>query len=388
MDDADAFKQKPEDSEDVQSQLYLGYETALLFWRAVHEGRLPAPQPIDARSVGPEAVVGCRALKEIDLAPLGVLLSSGGVLAQYDERTIDWGSRKEDEAKRGLVPAGIATLPGVPAPLHVLASGAKRYGTHACLKVHLVAGTLPAGSFYRVSDSIVVTSPELTFLQTCHKTRDLPNIELALELCGAYALHPAALPCRFDVAPVLTRERLERYVSCVGHRWGVQAVRRVLPWVRDGFASPRETELYLLLALDEESGGYGLTLPAVNEADDADDLPPGSAQYIADLVWKANGRVVVVEYDGFEEHERSAKKVAEDKERRSEMAARGEAVIVVTKRDLQSETTFAKKAAQIMRALEIDAEAAQTEQSDARSALFRWLSNPQHDHLPFGYGYR
>ena len=384
---AETINPKPQGSGDARPQLYLGYETALLFWRAVHEGRLPFPQPIDARTVGPRAVVGFRALRDIDLGPLGVVLTPVGVLAQYDERVIDWGSGKEGEVRRGLVPVGIATPPGVPTPLHVLTSGAKRYGAHDCLEVHLAAGTLPAGSFCRVSDSIVVASPELTFLQTCHKARDLPNIELASELCGTYALHPISLPCRFDVTPVLTRESLVRYVSAAGHRWGVQAARRTLPWVLDGFASPRETELYLLLVLDADSGGYGLPLPAVNEADDMSGLPPGLTRYVADLTWKVGKRVVVVEYDGYEEHERSARKVAQDKERRSEMAARGEAVIVVTKRDMESEQAFAKKVAQIKRALRIDENDAGNELSDVRKALFRWLTNPHHDHLPFGYGY-
>ena len=144
---AETINPKPQSSGDTQPQLYLGYETALLFWRAVHEGRLPFPQPIDVRTVGTGAVVGFRALKDIDLGPLGVVLTPVGVLAQYDERVIDWGSGKEGEVRRGLVPVGIATPPGVPTPLHVLTSGAKRYGTHDCLEVHLVAGMLsPRGN--------------------------------------------------------------------------------------------------------------------------------------------------------------------------------------------------------------------------------------------------
>lgn len=387
-------------------QLYLGHETALLFWRAVHEGRLPHPEPLDARTVSPACITTYRELSHVDLAPLGIVMTTSGAIAAYEERLIDWGSARGEPLRRGLVPEGIALPPGIPAPLHVLAADPRQRRTRGGMRTHLAEGMLPAGSLCWVSDSIVVTSPELTLLQACTASRDLPNIELALELSGTYALHPASLPCRFETTPIMTRKSIAQFAENAAGRRGVNALRRTVAWLCDGLASPREAELYLLLVLPPEAGGYGLPLPVVNGVvkdrqtaceegrmteeeyaalvADLARLEP----YVPDFLWKCGGRIVILEYDGFEEHEVDAVQVARDKERRSEFAARGCAVIVVTKRDMKSLQTFEAKVSQLMRALGLVPNAGGGEHASARQALFRWLANPQHDHLPFGYGYR
>ena len=369
-------------------QLYLGYETALLYWRAVHEGRLAQPVPIKQRNVPANSVTGYGELREIDLAPLDLTITDSGAVARYVEQRIDWGSRKDQEPEWRFVPAGLAFAPGVPTPLHVLTSDMRQRAKHPSIVTHLLTGDLPKGSFYRVSASIVVASPELAFLQSCHPQYDLPNIELALEFCGTYALHPGELPCRFDVSPVTSCEKLAAYVKSSSGRHGVQAARRALLWACDGIASPREEELYLLLRLPARKGGYGLPEPLVNDSIDDDELEglPESMKrhYVPDLQWKTDGRKIILEYDGYEEHERDPLKVAADKERRSIIAAQGSAVIVMTKRDLVDVDALRNKVVQLCYALGIKL---QEPKPAAHAALFEWLTNSQRDHLPYGYGY-
>ena len=110
------------------------------------------------------------------------------------------------------------------------------------------------------------------------------------------------------------------------------------------------------------------------------------AFFIVDLVWK--DKKVVLEYDGFDDHEKDPAKVAEDKERRSVLAALGYTVIVMTRRDLESETAFRSKAAQVAFALGVELPVFDWREAQAHTALFNWLTNPYHDHMPFGCGYR
>lgn len=370
-------------------QLYLGYETALLYWRAVHEGRLAQPAPIKQRNVPANTVTGYGMLREIDLAPLGLTFTDSGAVARYVEQRVDWGSRKDQEPEWRFVPAGLAFAPGVPTPLHVLTSDMRQRAKHPNIVTHLLRGDLPKGSFYRVSESIVVASPELAFLQACHPQYDLPNIELVLELCGTYALYPGELPCRFDVSPVTSCEKLATYVKCSSGRHGVQAARRALSWACDDIASPREEELYLLLTLPTRKGGYGLPDPLVNDSIDDDELEglPESMKhhYVPDLQWKRGGRKIILEYDGYEEHESDPLKVAADKERRSIIAAQGSAVIVMTKRDLVDVGALRNKVAQLCYALDLKL---QEPEPAVHASLFDWLTNSLRDHLPYGYGYR
>ena len=373
-------------------QICLGFETALLFWRAVHEGRLDPPEPTALTEVPEDCATSFRCLSRISLEPLGIALTPSGAVASYEERPIGWGSRKGNESVSGLVPRGLAIPPGTTADIHVLTPEASQRGKHPHVRAHLLKGGLPEGSLYRISDGLLVTSPELTFMQVCDTRRTLPNLELALELCGTYAFYPSALPCRFDIAPVTSRERLRTFLACIGRRWGTKQVAKTLQWVRDGFASPREAELFLMLVLPVEMGGYGLPAPEVNvEASREVGLAvaglPQSARFVPDLVWTCEDRKVVLEYDGMEEHESDVRKVAADKERRSELAARGYAVIVVTKRDLTSMNALQTKVSQLMRALNRELREPSSEDARSRSRLFRWLFNPRHDHLPFGYGY-
>jgi hypothetical protein len=106
------------------------------------------------------------------------------------------------------------------------------------------------------------------------------------------------------------------------HLDGVQRVRRVLGWIREGVESPRETTLRLMIVFAR------LPEPLCNV-----DIRDAQGSFLArgDLVYPELR--VLVEYDGWY-HERSAKQRKNDTLRRERLEAAGWRVVVVTSLDL------------------------------------------------------
>ena len=367
-------------------QLCLSHETALLFWRAVHAGLLPSPHATDDERVPKACVTGLRDLSRIDLSHLGVVLTDAGIMSRFARRRLSQG----DKDSWCLMPQGVGINPGVLRPLHVLSAG--RSARHGCRAVrpHLMDRELPPGALWRASESVLVTSPELSFVQSCLSNHILPNLELALEMCGTFALLPADLPCRYDRPPLMTNASLQCCLGDFKGLWGTAGARSVLEWVTDGLASPREAAVYLMVALPPALGGYGLPRPSVNVAVSAQGMIAGAVSsadyYVVDLLWV--DKRVVLEYDGHAEHDVDPTKVAQDKERRSVLAALGYTVIVIARRDLESMQALRKKIGQVAIALGLGLHTFTRDELAAHEALFVWLANASHDHLPFGCGYR
>lgn len=367
----------------------LGLQTALLFWRAVHARQLAMPPQSTIDVLPPSCLTGFNELSRLDFTPVGLILTNKGLFSRYEQAHVAWDKRQGHATEARAVPTGIGLYPGVAQTLHVLTANRKSLHAHPAVKAHLVSGQFPMGSLYRISEQLLVVSPELAYVQCCHSKHDLPNIEMALELCGTYGLMTAELPCNFNLRTLTTVEKIEETaVACRG-RWGSIAALRALGWAKNRMRSPRESEMYLLLVLDRSLGGFRLPRPSVNveiriKGTAAEPLTSVS-HFEVDFVWE--DKRVVLEYDGQDEHESDPVKVANDKERRSVLAALGYTVIVVTKRDLASEASLLAKVSQLAMALGIEIAPFTTAESAAHSSLFNWLTNPQHDHLPFGCGY-
>lgn len=375
----------------AQPQLVLSHSTALLYWRAVREGRLPQPIALPDTAIPSTTVTGLSQIPG-DLQHLGIYLGKQGAPALYETKEVRIGQATRTQTTSMLVPLGLALPEGKPTPLHVLTShDARRHATPA-LVAHLMTRTLPAGSLCRISDQLMVVCPELAFVQSCLPARDLPNIELALELCGSYALATRGLKCVFDCPPLTSVQSLRAYLARLGRFLGSSAARRALELCMDGMASPRETEVYLLVVLPPAAGGFGLPRPLVNHEvkvrETAAEVLASEGCYRVDLAWQLpDGRYVVLEYDGSDEHDVDPAKVLADKERRSVLAAMGYTVIVIAKRDLASVPALRVKMAHVCMALGRELPVFSPEERAAQEALLSWLGNPRHDHVPFGCGY-
>ena len=365
--------------------------TAALFWRAVREGRIEAPEPCEMPYPFSSAS-GYRDLASIDLSSLGLTLTNCGALSLCNQRwiTVQEGSRTHQELI--YAPSGIALPPGTLIPLDILVCTKNQSRNSPVVAPHVLSNAVPPHSFCKVAERIFVTSALLTYVQSCLTKRTLPNIELGLEWCGSYALSAPSCPHVDHADQLFSADELRAYVDSIHHLSGVGAARESSAWLADGLASPRETEVYLLLVLPPSLGGFGFTKPLVNEP-----IPLKGALaksmtsdpfYIVDLLYRRGSTGVVIEYDGKDDHESTAEEVIRDKERRSVLAALGYTVIVITRRDLSNLRRLRQKGAQIARAIgeELPDETS-VEARLAQSNLIRWLLNPSHDHLPFGFGY-
>lgn len=382
----------PTGSSSTPRMAYLCFETAALYWRAVREGRLPFPEPLEETTLTDSCVTSFRELSLIDFSPLGVRLGRDGLsgftrVVKTRRRTT---SENAPAVQERIMPSGLAIAFGQSTPIHVMTNNHAQRGSCRCIRIHLSTESLPPGSLYAVTDQIRVTSPELTLLHLARSLRLLPCIELACEWCGTYALGPVTLDCEFDCMPITDTTRLRGLVRQHPAIRGSSAVRQMLRRIGEGLASPSETAVFLLLTLPSKLGGFGIPLPLANQQIPLRGTPfedlSEHLYFVADLLWYH--ATLIVEYDGKEDHELTPQKIAEDKERRSVLAAMGYTVIVITRHDLESLHAFRRKARQIALALGVSLPEPEGSEANACRALFNWLCDAEHDHVPFGFGYR
>lgn len=189
--------------------------------------------------------------------------------------------------------------------------------------------TLPARSVIALDDQLWISSPELIFLQMHAHLSGLECLALGFELCGHYS-RMGTDAIEYDLPACATPGSLKRYLDrCPGARHR-EAALRTLRYVCARAASPRETQLALLLGLPQRYGGYGLERPVLNKPIDVSSLTQplrSRDRRWADISWE--GERIAVEYDSSQYHA-SSEKIARDAKRRTLLQAAGYHVVVVT----------------------------------------------------------
>ena len=207
----------------------------------------------------------------------------------------------------------LATLGLAPEPkrrLHVLVASANLRSAHSLVRTHVCSAELPSGSLVRVSPHVLITSPELTFLQLAKSAPETKLIMAGCELCGTYALDadlPAGetrvLPARSALTSV---GNLAAFAADAPGLPGRDRAIRALRYVFENAASPMEAKLALLLTLPPRLGGRHLPRPVLNHAIPLTDTAKvlyDCNECRADLYWP--DAMLDVEYDGgYHEDER------------------------------------------------------------------------------------
>lgn len=162
----------------------------------------------------------------------------------------------EELASRGI-PVSANT------PLHVLVSDQLLRSHSSVFRCHVSTTALPPSSFLRETDTLLVSSPELTFAQLAETRPFLKLVLLGSELCGCYAhrMGTSDLPARI---PLTTPETIKRYLAQLPERPGIERARKAADYLVANAASPMEIKLALLLSLPQRYGGYGLPAPRLN----------------------------------------------------------------------------------------------------------------------------
>ncbi len=147
--------------------------------------------------------------------------------------------------------------------IDVLVSRADGRRDHRGVTCHVCTSELPQGSVLsmgRRGYSLLVTSPELTFLQIA-ATEDMRIAAyVGMALCSSYRIdefESSGLADRaHGDAPLTSVTQITAYLRRVNGVHGVRAAWKALAYVRDGALSPPEGAIGVVAALPYALGGY------------------------------------------------------------------------------------------------------------------------------------
>ena len=223
--------------------------------------------------------------------------------------------------------ASLGIVPTAKHPVDLLFATPPARSQHPLVRCHVHAGQLPPGSFVRVAPHVLMAGPELTFAQIASKASFVRACMLGAELCGAYTLVGPDLRV-VQRKPLTSASAIREHIAAYGKGDLSPQVRRVVKYLPDGAASPREARLVLLLSFPTSRGGYGLPAPTLNRevrlSPAAYSLYPCTPCRL-DLSWPDS--TFTLEYEGREPH---AQRAPEDIARAAALALDGYEVMTLT----------------------------------------------------------
>ena len=208
---------------------------------------------------------------------------------------------------------------GLTLPLDITVSNSNARRRTKSFVYRVYAGDLPKGSVIDIGDGVCIASPELCFMQMAGELSLVELVQLGMELCGSFSIGSIRSdragkhgddPNRQVLSqddnsqtlyeqPALTSTRklralLTRMAGTNGKKKSLSALRHIA----DGSASPMEANLIILLTLPYRLGGYGLSMPKLNQHFDLTQearRATGRNYLKCDLYWPEAR--VAVEYD-------------------------------------------------------------------------------------------
>lgn len=251
------------------------------------------------------------------------------------------------------------------APLDILVSKRQELRPSQRLRPHIVRGKLPARSFVRARDGVLVATPEATFVQLA-SVLTLPQLLLVgMELCGTYLLDGSGEDeTGFAQRPrLITRKRLAQYVGWCKGCDGLDLARTAVRLLMDNSGSPRESVAVLALTIPKRHRGLGLPQPKLNhrrQVTRQNRAGTSQSQYYYDFYWiatKSMGkghpkrvRRVDGEYDSDSNHAGTLK-LNDDAHRGNSVQYMGTAHVVITNADIEDADKLITVARQISRCI-------------------------------------
>lgn len=323
--------------------IFLSHTTATECWRS---GRF------DALLGGPSISKRHRPAGSIQVEDTASILAMDRLDVTYRE-ALAFGSVREGEAlackpsAREVRELRTGAIVFTSDPTHLLVPGKRAAATIRSASCHVRSDALPGGSFVRVSDGLLLCSPELCFLQMASRVSFLQLVKLGHELCALYTLQPDGRAGYERVLPPTTVRALEAYLRRCEGMAGCSVASKALRYIAVASGSPMETALAIVLCLPLRLGGYGLPLPRMNYRIEARRGSRGTSDkryYLCDLFWpEAN---VAIEYDSDLEHTGSAR-IAEDAQRRNDLTALGITTITATRGQVMDAEKLSRIAHQV-----------------------------------------
>lgn len=291
-------------------RLFIGYESALYFWLRGSKG-LWSSSP-------------CRAAS----------------LSQCAYNASDVGSFRIPREAFG------------PTPLHIMVDACdKRRAASDCI-FHVWSAPIAQKSFVDIGHGVFVASPTFCFIQVANRLSLFNLAELGYELCGTYLRTPGIGNGFAQRAYLLaTPQSINWQLHKMPHMAGGIAVKRVIPYIVQGSASPAETDMALKNHLPPRMGGYGFPLAELNAlvrpTDEAVSIV-GKRKLYPDALWR--NQKTCLEYDSSLHHERREDRVR-DSIKRNALGCMGYTVITVTPTQLKSVEQYHGVAVEVARHL-------------------------------------
>lgn len=143
--------------------------------------------------------------------------------------------------------------------IDILVPHRRRGFANKTVRQHVWAGEVPAGGFLKLGEHVYVSSPEFVLLQMAAELDRWQTLQLAMQLCGTFALSRTAEHGATKHPPLTSKRRLALFAEQVGgRRTGMGNYRWAVRHVLNGAASTTEAGVSLLLAMPTQVGGYGL----------------------------------------------------------------------------------------------------------------------------------
>ena len=220
------------------------------------------------------------------------------------------------------------------------------------IRSHTTSRALPAGSLVRLSDNVLIASPELVFAQVAGEHPFGQFIMAGCELCGRYRVlgdDGTRLPLPEERLQLTCAENITDMLRQLGLGPRTKAARAAR-YLFDNARSPMEAKVALLLSMPPRLGGFGLPRPVLNPdyhlGPEALVLYPCETCH-PDLYWPEAR--FDVEYDGSDTH--TAEAHARDVARAVAFAREGLEVLTVTKAQVYSRRAFDEVAGIVARRL-------------------------------------
>ena len=219
-------------------------------------------------------------------------------------------------------------------PVDILVPSYTKNSEPKGFKFHRAGAPLGHGALLDADKGILLSSPELTFVQVCRGLPLIRCIKLGSFICGVYSKDPSTRSGVSKRAMLATRDGLEAFVKDNSSLYGAKLASKASPWVLENAASPQETELALKFYLPEELGGKGYAFPVLNyevPLSPKEQALSGAEHFRVDVCWPEYG--VGFEYNSYAEHS-EGRKIADDEMRKLILREYGIYVELVTKQQL------------------------------------------------------
>lgn len=349
----------------------LGKQSALRVWDGIVAGQgmlVDQSAFLDRAAVAGRSVLsgqnvpasrGASFDRRVNASPSAAASSRGTPFAFQNPRDYRHALERDTKAAVRLLVSGAPPVLDPATKARFFADGSPIHATVAHARLRRAGGGIEASvrkgpfhprSFIRVEDGLYVSTPEMAFCEMASALSLERLIALGFELCGTYRRASTFGSARYDATPLTSPSALAAFVEKAPQFKGAKKARRALPYILAGSASPRESELAVLLCLPYALGGYGLPRPVMNAEMS---LPKnvsatGRSSLRCDLYWPTER--LDVEYDSDEFHS-AERRLANDSMRRMALESMGVTSVNLTAEHLRRASLFDEAARGIARIL-------------------------------------